>query len=344
MTSLIACRATCLANYGSVNLHLRGSLLRLLSRFLPDPANFLHVLSPWGALIVGEAALSHLLRDPAICQAALEIAIGNLYFTPFIDCVSRLFPAGSLLTSVVVKPVPNGFPFHRHITRIAELRLASGLMVILYESSTPSACDVVGGYWTTALMNFVTGFGFGCAYPRLTLNRFTLLCDARSSYMGWWDHDMATQLELRNFHTDTRPDAWLSSSREQSAPSSPPVDVCGKSLYVCPMQGRYFGDPGSLIIFYDGFCVDLAKLRELGVAPYGPMVTWRLPSSGTCGGRCIELDPVMPPFVSSMITQFAEDNAGFPRAHVVSHTISDPDSRCPVISPPALRRRRRYSV
>ncbi|PIL26249.1 hypothetical protein GSI_12005 [Ganoderma sinense ZZ0214-1] len=344
MPALLSWRATCLTNYLSVNQYIRGSLLCLLSRFFPDPVVFLQAMSPWSALIIGEAALAHVLRDNSICGATLELAIGNLYFQPFVDCLSRLLPPVSHLASLVTKPAPTDFPFHRHITRIAEFRLSSGLYIVLYESSTPSACDVVSGYWTSALMNFVTGFTLGCAYPRLTFNRLSLLCDVRTSAMAWWDHDMARRLEDLGFGFDLRPDNWPLSCRASASSSFRPIDCCGKSLYICPLQGRYFGDPGSMVLFFDGFRVDLDDLHDLGVAPYGPMVAWRLPSIGTCKSGCIEDDPVLPPFVISMLFQFADDTTGFLRAHRFLHTVSGRDSHSSIASHTARRRGRRYST
>ena len=343
MPSLLTWRMSCHDAYLSVNQHLRSTLHCLLSRFVPNPAYFLQIIAPWGCLIVGEAALSHVLHDPSVCGASMELAIGNLYFQPFIDCLLRLLPYGTLLHSLKVAPAPPGFPFHRHITRYAEFRLTSGLFVVLYESSTPSACDIVSGYWTTALMNFVTGYTFGCAYPRLTFNHFYLVCDSRMASMVWWDHDLALQLDHLNFLSDTRPLVSPVSSRGPSS-DQPALDMCGKTTYVCPLQGRFFGDRGSLVLFYDGFCVDLDGLRELGVAPYGPMVMWRLPSTGTCDGDCLKKDKVMPPFIVSMLSLFAEENSGFTRAHAIFHTISDPNSRDPVVLPPANTRARRYSL
>ena len=342
MPSLLTWQMSCHDAYLSVNHHLRSTLHCLLSRFVPKLAYFLQILAPWGCLIVGEAALSHILHNPSICNASLELAIGNLYFQPFIHCLLRHLPYGTLLHSLKVAPAPDGFPFHRHITRYAEFRLTSGLFIVLYESSTPSACDVVSGYWSTALMNFVTGYTFGCAYPRLTFNQFSLICDSRTASMAWWDHDLALRLEHLNFFTDTRP--LVSPSSHGLSSILPALDRCGKSMYVCPMQGRFFGDRGSLVLFYDGFCVDLVVLRELGVAPYGPMVTWRLPSTGTCDSNCLKYDKVMPPFIVSMLSMFAEETSGFARAHALVHTIADPGSHDPIISPPVNPRGRRYSL
>lgn len=340
MVSLLAWRATCRANFIMVNDELRLSLEALAARFFPNPTTFLEMLVPWSGLVVGEAALSHVLRDPSICKTSLEIAIGNLYFHPFLDSLSRLLPYGTVLDTRVVKPTPHGFSFHRHINRVAEYRLMSGLFVIVYESCTPSACDVVSRYWTTALMNFVTARTLGCAYPRLTLNNLTLICDARSSSMDWADHAMARTLVRLGFQTDTHSLNWpLYAWGPDSSP--PTVEGCGRDLYVCPYQGRFFGDGGSLVVFQDGFRVDFKELQELSVAPYGPMVTWRLPSSGLCEGRCSIKDKVLPSYVVSMLSMFVDGSSGRPHLQLLMPAVSDGRSS---ITSRVTNCGRRYSI
>ena len=304
MDSLLAWRATCRDNYAEVNMELRVSLDGLVGRFLPDPSTFLERLIPWSGLIVGEAALSHILREPSICSTSLEIAIGNVYFKPFLESLSRLLPLGDILDTCVIKPSPDGYPFHQHITRIAEYRLMSGMFIIVYQSCTPSACDVVSGYWTTALMNFVTARSLGCAYPRLTLHRRALFCNMRSSSMDWADHAMARTLARLGFVTGDRAHDWLPRACQNTGSPQPTIKSCGRSLYVCPHQGRFFGDRGSLVVFHDGFAVDFKEMRALSVAPYGPMVAWRLPSSGCCEGSCMKQNRVLPSYVISMLMIF----------------------------------------
>lgn len=292
-------------------MELHGSLSRLVSRFFPDPRAFLDLMTPWQALIVGEAALSHVLRDPTLCRSTFEIAVANHRYQPFVDNMLRLLASDSLISSHGEKPVPEDFPFNRHISRITDVHLTSGLLVTVYESCTPTASDVICGSWTTALMNFVSAYSFGCAYPRLTLNRLALLCDTRANAMCSADHDVDRHLRNLGFRFDTRALAWPLHLPDQGSTTNHLVHGCGSDIYVCPLQGRYFGDVGSLIVYHDGLSVDLALLRHLQVAPYGRMVSWRLPSSGTCKGLCKMKGNVLPPLIVTTLSEFVDDRSTY---------------------------------
>ena len=345
MVSLLAWRSTCRDNYFRVADELRRSLNTLVARFFSDPLAFLDILNPWSALIVGEAALSHVLHEPSICNATFEIAVGNLYFEPFVDSIARLLPHDLHLTTYARKPSPDGFAFHRHVTRIAEFHLSAGLVVAMYESSSPSACDVVAGYWTMALMNFVTAYTFGCAYPRLTLNDCAILCDSRVLSLSWSDRDLAHRMRLYGFEFDHRFSHWPLPARGPSSSSAyPHIKGCGDTLYVCPHQARFFGDPGSLVVFYEGLASGLDALRDQSVAPYCLMVAWRVPVTGSCTGGCLNRYRVLPPFVVSMLSQYAEDTSVVPRSVDVVCTISDAAGRFTIISPCVPASRRRYSM
>ena len=344
MDSLLAWGSTCRDNYAAVNTELRLSLEALVGRFFPDPSAFLEMLIPWSGLIVGEAALSHVLHEPSICKTSLEIAISNIYFTAFLRSLSRLLPYGSLLDARVVKPPPRGYSFHRHISRIAEYRLMSGLFIVVYGSCTPSACDVVSGYWTTALMNFVTARTLGCAYPRLTLRKRALLCKSRSSSMDWADRAMAMTLDRFGFKMGYGVHNWLVHGSRDTTPGQSTMVGCGQALYVCPQQARFFGDGGSLVIFHDGFAADLKEMRQLSVAPYGLMVAWRLPSTGSCEGGCMQCDDVLPRNAISMLMMFLDDATGSPLSQRLVERVSDTLCLNLTLTPPTSRcASRRYS-
>ena len=287
-TSLLAWRATCRDSYLVVTKRPRDLLSALIARFFIHPHRFIRDLTRWGVLLVGEAALSIILNDPSISDKTLELAVGNASFERFVWHLSKVLPLGTHVVNHIDKPSPPSFPYLRNITRIAEFYLTTGLVVHVYESSSASACDVICGAWTTALMNFVTVSSFGCAYPRLTLNFHGLLCDGRIEGRRWLDHITHDRLHKKGFlfRRYTSPQSNFLAS--PYAPSPPNPVGCGKTIYVCPFQARYFGDSGSLVVFFDGFFIDLDELRDLSVAPYGPMTAWRIPTDGTCDGHCIE--------------------------------------------------------
>ena len=344
MISLLAWRATCRDNYALSTDDIRGSLSRLVARFFPDPTAVMELMVPWGALVVGEAALSLILHNPNICLLTFELAVGSLYFQPFVNRLAQIISQGDCAISRLVEAAPEEFPYYRHITRIAKFCLTSGEVIVVYESITPSACDVVCAFWTTALMNFVTPHSLGCAYPRLTLNNYALQCDTRFEAMKQADHELQIRLVGHGFEFESRAHRWPVSAIEPSSTSPLTMDGCGRSMYVCPLQGRYFGDNGSFVLFYDGFSVDLDLLRDLRVAPYGPMTAWRIPSSGLCKNACIENDAVLPPFIVSMLVQFADDNSDYALSRAAVYTVADDNVRSPDVAPLLRRRDRRRSL
>ena len=318
MASLIAWRATCRDAHLVATKELRHSLHALLARFVPDPIAFLQYLTRWGAIIVGEAALSHILHDPSVCNRTLELAIGNLVFHDFVHGLDHFLHSGpnAIGVNLVPKLAPPAWRSLRHITRITELELASGPVIHVYESASPSACDVVCGAWTTLLMNYVSESSFGCAYPRLTLNYRGLLCDGRIGCLRALDQ--ATHDRLRGhgaqfiFHSLAWPGPSYSISPYSSPTSPPSAAPCGKTIHVCPIQGWYFGDAGSLVVFYDGFCVNLPLLRYECAPPYGSMCAWRIPMKATCAGRCAVDESVVPAYGISIIVRFMDDDTPEP--------------------------------
>ena len=115
---------------------------------------------------------------------------------------------------------------------------------------------------------------------------------------------------------------WTEYSTGPYASSSPLMTACGRTLYVCPSQGRFFGDSGSLIMFLDGFLVNLDNLRNRCVAPYGKMTAWRISSKQTCEGRCIEDKSVVPPYVHTILIHFQDRPISPPHDENASLTTS----------------------
>ena len=70
---------------------------------------------------------------------------------------------------------------------------------------------------------------------------------------------------------------------------------CLRSTYLCPQQGRYFGDKGSLVAVIDLFQTGIQDLKSRSLPPYGIMAAWRLPSDVLCDERCDEVDEIVGP-------------------------------------------------
>lgn len=143
--------------------------------------------------------------------------------------------------------------------------------------------------------------------------------------MEWSDWEIANRLPNHGFEIGYNACHWYLYARGPCSSISSPIEGCGRSLYICLLQGRYFGDAGSLILFYDGLSLDLQELQDLGIPPYGLMVAWHMPCTGSCVANCIENDPVLPPFMVSMLTQSAVNRSSLPCPCQMVCTVQDND-------------------
>lgn len=90
----------------------------------------------------------------------------------------------------------------------------------------------------------------------------------------------------------------------------PLPEQCWRHRYICPSQGRYFGDRGSFVDFFDPlsgaetFCVDN------NIAPFGPMMVWRLLSTFDCEECCDIHDDVLGEEVTSIPVIMRKDPFG----------------------------------
>ena len=67
----------------------------------------------------------------------------------------------------------------------------------------------------------------------------------------------------------------------------PPFEQCFRQFYLCPSQGRYFGDRGSLVNFLDPISRGEDFCARRSIPPYGPMVVWRVLSNFDCERDCV---------------------------------------------------------
>ena len=118
---------------------------------------------------------------------------------------------------------------------------------------------------------------------------------------------MYDRLETAGFAFEEDPAVWTEYSGE-SGPDvhSSPLE-CLRSQYLCPQQGRYFGDDGSMVCFMDPLNVDFSRLKDKCVPPYGVMAVWRLLSRVVCDARCEEVDDILAPGVIATSIMFEEE-------------------------------------
>ena len=308
IASLVCWRQTCTANYAHAVASLERKLVRLVDSFLSYPTALLQVVSDFNAVIGGEVALAYIRRDVTIRPHSLEIFVGRLQY----EGICRAILSDPLLSlDIVVATTVNAdymLCTQRDITRTLRLRLRSGLDMHIRRSSTLSPLSPIARAPCTAFMNFVTRESFGCAYPRLTLNNQALLCDIG---MGVADHlDGAARDILVDIGIEAavEPSHWPEYRLWSPTPSNVATsNACWRSHFICPEQGRFFGDRGSLVDFVSPLDCGAVQLRDRRAPPFGCTIVWRLSSSYQCVMSCEGRDRLLPNGVTSQAIMFVHD-------------------------------------
>ena len=341
MRSLLTWRATSRGHYDFVRDELQMSLQSLAHRFMPDTTLFLSHLLRWKAMVMGEAALSFVLHDPTICPAIFELATGSLAFIPFVHGILSMLSSTDYLHSHCILDAPTHIFGNRFFQRIAQFHLTDDRAIVIYESTTTSPSSVVAGFWSSMMMNFVTPYSMGCAYPSLTFHHHGILCEERMSTLGWPGHDLMNRLVARRWTFGRDSSDWPPLVNEHTEQIPGLIAGCGRSIFGCPHQGRYFGDQGSLVVFLDALGDARGLSRAANIAPYGLMSAWRIPFPEPCEEECRDLDDVVPAEAVCMLMQFVDDDCyPLPRFY---HAVTRAACGCTVVFPPAQGRARAYS-
>lgn len=87
-------------------------------------------------------------------------------------------------------------------------------------------------------------------------------------------------------------------------------EQCWRHRYVCPSQGRFFGDRGSFVEFFDPLRGGEEYCVTNNIAPFGPMVVWRVLSNFNCEEGCDIYDDVLEEGVTSIPVLIRRDPFG----------------------------------
>ena len=326
MRTLLVWRATSRRHYEDVCHELRSSLTALLLDFVPSPTALLKLLTRTRALLSGELAICYLLRDDSIVAHSLEIYVGSVWFDTFID---EFGASPDLSGHQVDWSMTHHLDRHiktRFVTDSLNIPLATGKLITIHAAASPSACHAIACSPTSLGTTFITEFSFATAYPRLTFNRRAIVCWDLLENGSDSELDMYEQLEAAGFAFEEDPTVWSEYSSSLCYGGHLQPFDCVRLLYLCPQQGRYFGDAGSMVCFIDTLSVDVASLKDRGVPPYGIMAVWRLPSKVLCDAQCDEYDDLLAPgiTVTSIMFQNESFKSAFPVRHVaVEGTYAD---------------------
>ena len=308
LASLMCWRQTCVGNYAHAVASLERKLVGLVDYFLSYPTALLQVISRFNAVIGGEVALAYIRREVPYRPRSLEIFASRLQY----KAICRAITSDPLLSLDIVQSTTVEADYtlctQRDITETFRLRLRSGLEMHVRRSSTSSPLSPIARASCTALMNFVTPESFGCAYPRLTLKNRALLCDIGMTAVDHLDGAAMNALVDVGIDAAVHPSHWPDYRIWSPTPGNTyTVNACWRSHFICPEQGRFFGDRGSLVDFVSPLDCGSVELRDRGAPPFGCSIVWRLSSSYRCVMSCEGRDVLLPEGVTSQAIMFVHD-------------------------------------
>ena len=325
-------RLTCKSNYRQATSSLRRSLTTRLDAFVPYSHKLVDIVTEHRAVFGGEFALSFILRDDTYQPNDLEIFASDSSFENLCAAVLDDQPIRDRIErrSFTTHTLFNAL--RRLVARTLLIKMTSGRTIHIHQSYTASPSAPITRVPCTALSNFVTAYGFGCSHPRLTLDRRALLADQEVPFMQKFDDDALKNLEAIRFSLEVSPAAWPEYSRSAApdVPDEPTVDIpedaatvdtiqggaaddldgseeCWRHIFICPSQGRYFGDVGSFVDYFDPLDGAEALCVERNIAPFGPMMVWRVMSTFDCAEGCDLYDDVLDEGVTSIPVLFKKD-------------------------------------
>ena len=300
MPSLLLWRAVCRASCGRVTRVLQSTMHHMVRRYLPCPRDFLRILRDCRAVLGGIFALAFMLRDDSIISAALDVFIDENCFPILLEYLTYSpFVSPHVVFDRITAPTPS-FRHQRDIRRCARFITATGRKIHIHESRTVSCYSPIGRSWTTALMNFVTEDSFSCAYPRLTLSRRALFSELTLESLTDDDYENVQLLLSHGFLFALHSSHWPEYRVDIGTRQNPHTVPCMRHLYLCPDQGRYFGDPGSLFAFICPLTHNHTLAYATSRPPYGYMTVWRLWTMASCDNGCAYTDGILPGGVISM--------------------------------------------
>lgn len=333
LLSLTRWRATCWTNYYEATSSFKRSLIKLLDPFVPNPQSLIDIVGDHHSIFGGEMALSFVLRDWSYIPQDLEIFASHFDFDALCDAItddpliSSKIQGRTYVYNTVMRSL------RRLVSATLILRMPGGCAILIHRSYTVSASAPLTRSVCTALSNFVTPYGFGCSHPSLTLERRALLADQELPHITPFDHTVLNHLLKHRFSMAVSPAAWPEYRRPYHLEGADDPDVayteftedgrvldpaddhvvakeCWRDRYVCPSQGRYFGDRGSFVDFFDPLKGDKAHCVEHNITPFGPMAIWRVTSTFDCEEGCDYFDEVLEEGVSSVSVLFKKDPYG----------------------------------
>ncbi|PIL31874.1 hypothetical protein GSI_06578 [Ganoderma sinense ZZ0214-1] len=303
-------RAMCRINYAHGTSSLRRTLTNRLRAFVPSPHAFVDLVTSHGGIFGGEVALSFFLRLDSYRPSFVEIYSSNYNYEKLCEAIlddpsiSARIKTHSFFTNT------HSHAIHRLVASSLNIHLSNGLSILVHQSYTCSPFAPMSRTPSTALSNFVSRYSFGCSHPGLTLARRALLADKVTPSFTPYDSATFERLLSHNFSISVSPSAWPEYRRVFEDGSLWTPEVCWREKFLCPNQGRFFGDKGSLVGYFDPLGGDKGRCVKGQLAPFGPMLIWRIMTTFECGDGCEYLDEVLDQGVTYIPVLFRSDPVG----------------------------------
>ncbi|KAI0688816.1 hypothetical protein C8Q76DRAFT_803276 [Earliella scabrosa] len=221
-------------------------LTRAISPHVPDPPAFLRLMNKCDAVLVGDSALSVLLRDPTIQPETMLVAVG---VHDLADFEAALTQDGFYVTKAPI-------PFGRRRMRLEKIGIAPGRRPLnILISPSAGYLEVLGAAPHTAWMSFVGPTAVGCGYAPLTFVRRTLI------ELGDPRDKLLPSLRQNNFDIAYEPSQWP--EYNQPCHKSASRVACPAKWFVCPWQARSWVDAGAYVTSVDPCRRVTTTIREV---------------------------------------------------------------------------------
>ncbi|OJT13875.1 hypothetical protein TRAPUB_9544 [Trametes pubescens] len=285
--ALRKCSCTLYAHTVEILLLNRRKILR---HYVPNPDLLWEHLEETRAVIAGLAALSFILRDLSLLPATLDLYTSSAHGGRLEQLVEQeqALPIDDI--QILDDPWNELQP---NICRSVTFATHDGRYIAVNSSASLSPLDPIAASPTTAVINWVSPYVFACGYPALTLRRQSLGLPPFGPEPLL--HSIQHRLCELGFDIRSEPAAWPDYTLCASPPRNHSQQPCLHRYYVCPRQGRFFGNKGSLLMVFNLADLNLDHLAQQRQPPFGVATAWRLLNAyRDCDGCCVHGDPLLP--------------------------------------------------
>ncbi|EIW60985.1 uncharacterized protein TRAVEDRAFT_46218 [Trametes versicolor FP-101664 SS1] len=280
ITSILSLRRTSAALHHHATAIFMVDRRKLLLRYTNNPDRLWGHLDETRAVVGGFAALRFMLRIPHVHSDPLDIYVSRMEGARLVQILEE-DETLDYDVQAVRDHKDDAVILDRGVARTTTFASPSGGVINVHTSLSISSVDPIAMTGISALINWVSPFAFACGYPMLTLRRLSLGGAPQQADVRVYT--LYHQLYLMGFQIASEPSAW---PEYAAFVTTQPIyfhHTCLRHHYVCPGQGRFFGDVGSMVTVFDLIHTDHQELKRnhrhpvsltLGEQPPSVDVSW----------------------------------------------------------------------